>query len=894
MKQFSLSLLSFLFVLGVSAQCDESTIIVNILTDNYPGETTWVLMEGDQEIANGNGYSANGTLYSDTICVLSQPDTCVTFTLYDSYGDGLCCGYGLGGFSVVLNGDTVIQGGEFGGEISGSFLCPESEEEEEEEEEEEGGNEFCDDGATQVVVSILTDNYPGETTWTLYDSDGILLSGGPYQENGTLYNDTICVPDDGDPHCFQFYLNDSYGDGICCAYGQGSYALYVDSVEIASGGQFDYEEYIQFDCEPGMTCADAVNLTTEDYGTIVQELGNFWYTFTPEETGVYELNSCGSGCNSTLYIYDYCNMANFDNSNEGTIYFDDYEAGCGYEAGLTVLLEGGVTYWVRWGSSTGECGGYSWNFDFIGPPSGCTDEEACNYNPLAEVDNGTCIYEGDPNCSGPDLLIVTEAITNSLYATTMEVGETDCYIEEGCLNGFGTRELIRFTTHIKNVGELDYYIGTPSNNDETQQFEWGDCHNHWHYEGYAKYDLFDMDGGFIPVGFKNGFCVMDLECSGGGSYQYGCSNMGITAGCGDIYGSGLSCQWIDVTDVEDGEYRLVVRVNWDYDPDALGRYETNTENNWGVVCIDIDRTDGFVVTIIDDCPVFTDCTGEPYGTAIFDCTGECGGAVLMGDVDNDFDQDLVDAQTYVEGVLGNDIPSTDCYDLNSDGDINVTDATIIADCQFWNVAHEHPDSSGVHSHCDFPLPDITNPYDSVSFSIGDVNWDEKYFDVLMLNPDNRVHAYQLEFDGLQIAYTESLLDTEVYTGEGEHTPGGNDVITLSYDGTTIPKHFEYTPIMRVHWFGSANGMVCITEVIDVVNDALQNTVTDLWNECHEQSLSACPGDTDGDLLVTVSDILNVLGDFGCLEDCSFDVSGDGVVNVGDILLVLSAFGDNCQ
>ena len=175
-----------------------------------------------------------------------------------------------------------------------------------------------------------------------------MLSGGPYQENGTLYNDTICVPDDGDPHCFQFYLNDSYGDGICCAYGQGSYALYVDSVEIASGGQFDYEEYIQFDCEPGMTCADAVNLTTEDYGTIVQELGNFWYTFTPEETGMYELNSCGSGCNSTLYIYDYCNMANFDNSNEGTIYFDDYEAGCGYEAGLTVLLEGGVTYWVRW------------------------------------------------------------------------------------------------------------------------------------------------------------------------------------------------------------------------------------------------------------------------------------------------------------------------------------------------------------------------------------------------------------------------------------------------------------------------------------------------------------------------------------------------------------------
>ena len=35
----------------------------------------------------------------------------------------------------------------------------------------------------------------------------------------------------------------------------------------------------------------------------------------------------------------------------------------------------------------------------------------------------------------------------------------------------------------------------------------------------------------------------------------------------------------------------MVRVNWDYDPDALGRYETNTENNWAV-CIELDRSGG--------------------------------------------------------------------------------------------------------------------------------------------------------------------------------------------------------------------------------------------------------------------------------------------------------------
>ena len=63
--------------------------------------------------------------------------------------------------------------------------------------------------------------------------------------------------------------------------------------------------------------------------------------------------------------------------------------------------------------------------------------------------------------------------------------------------------------------------------------------------------------------------------------------MGISAGCGDIYGSGLSCQWIDITDVPDGEYTFVVRTNWDQDPDALGNIELSYENNWQQTCIGV-------------------------------------------------------------------------------------------------------------------------------------------------------------------------------------------------------------------------------------------------------------------------------------------------------------------
>jgi hypothetical protein len=58
--------------------------------------------------------------------------------------------------------------------------------------------------------------------------------------------------------------------------------------------------------------------------------------------------------------------------------------------------------------------------------------------------------------------------------------------------------------------------------------------------------------------------------------------------------------------------------------------------------------------------------------------------------------------------------------------------------------------------------------------------------------------------------------------------------------------------------------------------------------------SACPGDLDGDLVVTVSDILNVLSEFGCASKCTADLNGDGAVNVTDVHLVLSAFGTSCN
>ena len=56
----------------------------------------------------------------------------------------------------------------------------------------------------------------------------------------------------------------------------------------------------------------------------------------------------------------------------------------------------------------------------------------------------------------------------------------------------------------------------------------------------------------------------------------------------------------------------------------------------------------------------------------------------------------------------------------------------------------------------------------------------------------------------------------------------------------------------------------------------------------------CPEDLDGDDLVSVGDVLLLLGQFGCVVDCGpSDINGDGLVGVTDVLAMLNVFGTPC-
>ena len=109
--------------------------------------------------------------------------------------------------------------------------------------------EECGVGA--ITLSLTFDNYPEETSWTLKNSSGnTVASGGTYgsQPDGSTITETFNLAA-GD---YSFTINDSYGDGICCRYGNGSYSLKDgNGATLASGGSFTSSESKNFCVEGG-------------------------------------------------------------------------------------------------------------------------------------------------------------------------------------------------------------------------------------------------------------------------------------------------------------------------------------------------------------------------------------------------------------------------------------------------------------------------------------------------------------------------------------------------------------------------------------------------------------------------------------------------------------------
>ncbi|KAJ1462098.1 hypothetical protein M885DRAFT_456708 [Pelagophyceae sp. CCMP2097] len=110
--------------------------------------------------------------------------------------------------------------------------------------------EVCGHCTKVVTLALTTDKYPGETSWRLSQAAPaspcpVDVTSGPYEAQNTLFTQTlsakICPEEE-----YTFTIFDSWGDGLCCQYGQGGYVVQLDGATVASGGQFTTQEATNF------------------------------------------------------------------------------------------------------------------------------------------------------------------------------------------------------------------------------------------------------------------------------------------------------------------------------------------------------------------------------------------------------------------------------------------------------------------------------------------------------------------------------------------------------------------------------------------------------------------------------------------------------------------------
>lgn len=184
------------------------------------------------------------------------------------------------------------------------------------------------------------------------------------------------------------------------------------------------------------------------------------------------------------------------------------------------------------------------------------------------------------------------------------------------------RSLLRFTGAFSNRGGADAILignrptgadpamsvtqriaqtdGTFSDRPTPAQmvFETDDGHGHWHTQRLVSYGIQRLDAQGVPqapagTSIKTGFCLrddkvhLDLPVPPARRYVDNCGNpaattliTGLQAGYTDVYEPEVANQWVDVTGLPAGRYRLSIAV----DPDNFVREsdETNNVVTWDI------------------------------------------------------------------------------------------------------------------------------------------------------------------------------------------------------------------------------------------------------------------------------------------------------------------------
>lgn len=121
-------------------------------------------------------------------------------------------------------------------------------------------------GGQEVSLLLLTDNFPQETSWQLFDEDGNeLYSGDSYTSGQNLYTIPMCLEEE---KCYSFFIYDTYGDGIQFGGVSGDYQI-IDAMgnELASIINVNFGSVEQNTFCLNVPCNLAADVTVEDAAT---------------------------------------------------------------------------------------------------------------------------------------------------------------------------------------------------------------------------------------------------------------------------------------------------------------------------------------------------------------------------------------------------------------------------------------------------------------------------------------------------------------------------------------------------------------------------------------------------------------------------------------------------
>jgi hypothetical protein len=222
------------------------------------------------------------TTYDTELCLSST--LCHTFTIEDTYGDGIRISDG-GDFSVIVDNQEILslpRPDSFAYSLSKQFgQCntpptptaptptaptptaptptaptptpPVS----------------CPSGQLDVAVSVTTDDYPGEIAWKIVSSSGQTINSDIYEDTQSTYTKNLCLASTA---CYTFTISDEYGDGILSP---GSFSVKVNgSVKLSMPNDgFTYTMTTKFgQCDETVPCAATksrvnVYIKTDNYGS---------------------------------------------------------------------------------------------------------------------------------------------------------------------------------------------------------------------------------------------------------------------------------------------------------------------------------------------------------------------------------------------------------------------------------------------------------------------------------------------------------------------------------------------------------------------------------------------------------------------------------------------------